>query len=139
MSSIPWVLAWVLIPLIVVIILSLLYLSHGKGIDSERVNAEFERWKDWASTLLIVMTVLLAFDGSLLGDASNKYVVLTGGVIGFIGVFLVAAWFTREGFWEYTGSYQPSKNKPVLLLCGSALFGLQAFLFLLAFVLRQVN
>jgi hypothetical protein len=116
MSFSPSVWAWVLPPLIVVIILSFLYWSHGKGIDSERINAEFERWKDWANTLLIVMTVLLAFDGSLLGDVSNKWVVLIGGVIGFMGVFLVAMWFTREGFWEYTGSHQPSKNKPILLL-----------------------
>lgn len=129
-SSLVW--AWVLPPLVVVIILSLLYLLLGKGINTERINAEYERWKDWASTLLIIMTVLLAFNGSLLGDASNKYVVLTGGVIGFMGVFLVFGWFTREGFWQF-------KNKPVLLRVGSALFGIQAFLFLLAFVIRQLN
>lgn len=129
-SSCVW--AWVLPPLIVVIILSFLHWLLGRGIDPERINAEFERWKDWANTLLIVMTVLLAFDASLLGNASNKWVVLIGGVIGFMGVFLVAMWFTREGFWQF-------KNKPVLLRVGSALFGIQAFLFLLAFVIRQLN
>jgi len=132
-------LLWVLLPLIVVIILGWLYLSHGKGIDTERINAEYERWKDWASTLLIVMTVLLAFDGSLLGDASNRFWVLLGGVIGFMGVLLVAMWFTREGFWEYTGNYQPFKGKPVLLLYGSSLFGLQTVFFLFAFVFKQLN
>ena len=130
---------WVLLPLIAVIILLSLYLSHGKGIDSERINAEHERWKDWASTLLIVMTVLLAFDGSLLGDASNRVWVLLGGVIGFVGILLVAMWFTREGFWEYTGNYRPFKGKPVLLLYGSSLFGLQVVFFLFAFVFRQLS
>jgi hypothetical protein len=130
---------WVLLPLIAVIVLSLLYLSHGKGIDLERINADYERWKDWASVLLIVMTVLLAFDGSLLGDASNRFWVLLGGVIGFVGVLLVAMWFTREGFWEYTGNYQPFKGKPVLLLYGSSLFGLQTVFFLFAFVFKQLN
>jgi hypothetical protein len=129
-SSLVW--AWVLPPLIVVIVLAALYLSYGKGKSTELINAEYEHWKDWARALLTVMTVLLAFDGSLLGDASNKYVVLTGGVIGFMGVFLVAGWFTREGFWQF-------KNKPVLLRCGSVLFGIQAFLFLLAFVIRQLS
>jgi len=129
---------WVLLPLIAVIILLSLYLSHGKGIDSERIDAEYERWKDWASTLLIVMTVLLAFDGSLLGDAGNRVWVLLSGVIGFVSILLVAAWFTRGGFWEYTGNYRPFKGKPVLLLYGSSLFGLQAVFFLFAFVSRQL-
>lgn len=130
---------WVLLPLIAVIILLSLYLSHGKGIDSERIDAEYERWKDWASTLLIVMTVLLAFNGSLLGDAGNRVWVLLSGVIGFVGILLVAMWFTREGFWEYTGNYRPFKGKPVLLLYGSSLFGLQTSFFLFAFVFRQLS
>ena len=132
MSFNLWVLAWVLIPLVFVIVLTIIYWSGGKGIDPERIKSEFKRWKDWAGTLLIVMTVLLAFNGSLLGDVSNKWVVLLGGVIGFVGIFLVAMWYTGEGFWE-------RKNKPVLLRLGSMSFGVQTVMFLLAFVIKQIN
>ena len=58
--------------------------------------------------------------------------VLLGGVIGFMGSFLGAMWYTGEGFWE-------RKNKPVLLRLGSISFGFQTVMFLLAFVIKQIN
>jgi hypothetical protein len=126
------ILAWFLIPLIAVIVMLVNYYRNGKGVSEKQIDDEYIRWKDWAGTLLLVMTVLLAFDASLLGNYDNKAFVLLGGVAGFMGIFLVAMWFTREGFWEY-------KGKPVLLRVGTGLLGFQAVLFLLSFLIKQLN
>ena len=126
------ILAWFLFPLAVVIVMLVNYYRNGKGVSEKQIDEEYIRWKHWAGTLLVVMTVLLAFDASLLADYDNKAFVLLGGVAGFMGIFLIAGWFTREGFWEY-------KNKPVLLRIGTGLFGFQAVFFLLSFLIKQLN
>jgi membrane associated rhomboid family serine protease len=95
--------------------------------------SEFDiRPQDWAGALIIPLTVLLAFDGSMLGDASNRWWVLTDAIFGLMGTIWVVFWYSKEGFWQI-------KKRPVLLLLGSVCFGVQITLFLISLVLKQVG
>ena len=152
MSTVWKVLAWTLVPLIIWIILSYIHLKGRKSADPEAIKTEFKRWKDWANTLIVVMTVLLAFDGSLLGNVEVynnwigflKWIVLLSGVIGVMGIFLVVIWYPGEGFWQGKNMFICRlkipffDGKPVLLLLASSLFGAQTVTFLLSFVIRQI-
>jgi len=132
MSLFQEVLAWVVPPLFVVVIIGGVYLNRGRGIAETKITDEFDQWKDWANALLVAMTVLLAFDGSMLGDASNKWAVLVDGIFGLMGVLWIVCWYSKEGFWQY-------KNKPVLLQLSSFFFGIQVSVFLISLVLRQIG
>ena len=123
----------VAITAIVIFVPVSMHLYYGNRNIHEETDREFKRWKDWATALLIVMTVLLAFDGLLLSDANIKWLVLVGGLIGFAGVVWVTTWFAKEGFWE-------DKNKrPILLWLGSLCFGVQISTFIITFAIKIIT
>ena len=101
--------------------------------DKKEIEDEYQYWKDRAGILLVAITVLTGFAFSLLGDPANKWVVLFGGVFGFIGILSVVIWHTKQLLWEI------KEKQPVLLFLGSLLFGIQVVLLLLSFVIKQTS
>jgi RsiW-degrading membrane proteinase PrsW (M82 family) len=143
-EKIKMVIALFVIPLVIVIALIGVYLRKGKGVESKKdeIGKEKDDWKDWANTLIVISTVLLAFDASLLGDNSIKWAVLLNGVFGFVCILLVFFWFAGERYWIWTWKplkFKEFKDKPILLLLSSILFGFQISFFWLAFVNKVIS
>ena len=92
----------------------------------DALQKEYDRWKDYASALLIANPVLLA--GIAL--ASQNHVL--SGLAGFAGVFgliSVVMWYARERNWQW-------RSKPLFLVLASILLGVQAGCLAIAFVSR---
>ncbi len=91
----------------------------------QMLKADYRRWKDYASQLLIGMPLLLGLTGVSLVSGSNPLygVSATAGAIGIVSTIL---WHSKEVLWL------SKKNKPIFLLISSVCFGIQVSFFLLA-------
>jgi hypothetical protein len=85
---------------------------------SPEIKAENERWKDYSSSLLIAIPVLLA--GITIADPKTVSSILSA-IAGLAGLVLVVMWHGRDKNWIVWDKY------PGYLLWASSCFGAQAF------------
>ena len=83
--------------------------------DSNDLDNEYKRWRDYANVLLIALTVMFA--GPTIGER-NLFSILSV-IAGVIGILAVVCWYAKEYKWQY-------KQKPKFLLIASFALSLQA-------------
>jgi len=99
----------------------------------KELNKENRRWKDYASSLLIAIPVLLA--GLALSDPKILYAVLSA-VAGVLGILCVVAWFGRDK--NMTG-WTPGGRYPTFLFYASCCFGVQTTFLTFAIVTNALS
>lgn len=99
-------------------------MSEKPGRDLQN---EYNRWKDYASVLLLALTVLFA--GPLFGAHPSLFAIISVGS-GVVGIVSAVMWHALEYRWQLWG-------KPFLLLLASCCLGAQAVMLL--FHLMQLN
>lgn len=95
----------------------------------KELNAEYERWKDYAKVLLLASTVMLGLTGISAGS-TTQYLGFLIGLSAFTGVVTIVctvSWHAREHFIQI-------KRKPALLLVASWSFGFQTGFFMIAII-----
>jgi hypothetical protein len=99
--------------------------------EERELKKESERWKDYASVLLIAIPLLL---GGLALSDQRTYCSFASGVLGFLGIIFVVLWYGRDKNY-YT--FIRGRKYPAFLVWASSCFGLQAgFLVVSFFVIR---
>lgn len=83
--------------------------------DSNDLDKEYKRWRDYANVLLIGLTVMFA--GPVISQ-SSIYSILSV-IAGVIGILAVICWHAREYKMQYN-------KKPLFLLVASSALGAQA-------------
>ena len=83
--------------------------------DTNDLEKEYKRWRDYANVLLIALTVM--FTGSIIGGRSVFSIIAV--IAGVIGILAVVCWHAKEYKWQY-------KQKPILLLTASCAISVQA-------------
>jgi hypothetical protein len=96
---------------------------HEKALRKEN-----ERWKEYASALLIAMPVLLG--GLALSDQKSGYSIASGFAC-LVGIVLVVLWYGRDN--NYSKG-TPGRRYPTLLFYASCCFGFQAACLAVAFM-----
>ena len=99
-------------------------MTEKPGRDLEK---EYIRWKDYASVLLLALTVLFA--GPLFGDQRSSFAVISVGS-GVVGILSAVSWHALEYRCQLWG-------KPFFLLLASFCLSVQAVTLL--FHLIQLN
>jgi hypothetical protein len=92
---------------------------------SDSLEKEYKRWKDYASVLLLALTVLFA--GPVIGGYKTLYSILSVG-FGVAGIILVVMWHAREYKIQFN-------KKPAFLLGASCSLGAQAVFLLFQVIL----
>jgi len=83
--------------------------------DSNDLDKEYKRWRDYANVLLIGLTVMFA--GPVISQ-SSIYSILSV-IAGVIGILAVVCWYAREYKMQYN-------KKPLFLLLASSALAFQA-------------
>ena len=83
--------------------------------DSNDLDNEYKRWRDYANVLLIGLTVL--FTGPVISQSSTFSILSI--IFGVIGILAVVCWHAKEYKWQY-------KQKPIFLLAASCAISAQA-------------
>ena len=86
---------------------------------------EYIRWKDYASVLLLALTVLFA--GPLFGAQRSLFAIISVGS-GVVGIVSAVMWHALEYRWQLWG-------KPFFLLLASFCLGVQAVMLLFHLIL----
>lgn len=92
--------------------------------EEKELRKENERWKDYASALLIAVPILLA---GLAISGQKTWASIISGIAGTVAIVLVVLWYARDSnFRQFT----PRDKYPTTLYYASWFFGIQvAFLF----------
>jgi hypothetical protein len=95
------------------------------------LRKENERWKDYASVLLIAIPLLL---GGLALSGQRTYCSIASGVLGLAGIIFVVLWYGRD-----KNRYQFIRGikYPKWLVYASSCFGLQAGFLVVSFFVIQ--
>lgn len=96
----------------------------------KQLNAEYERWKDYARVLLLASTVMLGLTGISITGSATQYIGFLIGLSAFAGVVTIVStvlWHAREYKIQI-------KQKPAFLLVASWSFGFQTSFFMIAII-----
>jgi len=84
--------------------------------DTNDLEKEYKRWRDYANVLLIALTVM--FTGSIIGGRSVFSIIAV--IAGVIGILAIVCWHAKEYKW------QDRQQKPKFLLIASSAISSQA-------------
>lgn len=96
--------------------------------EEAELKKENERWKDYASVLLIAMPILL---GALAVSGLKTTYSIVSAVMGILGIISVVLWYGRDRTQNVVVN---NREYPVFLFLGSCLFAIQAVFLCFSFL-----